>query len=122
MKPSQIFYLRLDEEAEIYKYIKRYGGVCVCVHMYMYTLRKEETFHHLKLPKMTSDDRGFWSVLIFYYSISGLSGVTLTPGLRPNRAGNPTGRSQPAAEAHLLWINKSEQNTSPVTCTACSPI
>lgn len=114
---------------------KEIQGESVCVsggiHTHMHTLRKEETSHHLKLPKtppqknpqkrpkMTSDDRGFCVILIFclLFHIRVIWSHA-DSGLRPNRAGNPTGRSQPAAEVHLLWTNKRAENMSPVLWAA----
>ena len=54
----------VDEGIEIYKCIKRYR-MKESVHVHVHMPRKEETFHDLKLPKMTSDDRGFCTILVF---------------------------------------------------------
>ena len=93
--------------------------MCVLGGVHTHMLRKEESSHHLKLPKMTSDDRGFCIILTFclLFHIRVIWSHA-DSGLRPNRVGNPTGRSQPAAEVHLLWTNKRGENMSPVLWAA----
>lgn len=49
---------------KIYKDIQS-ESVCVCAPVHTYMLKKEETFNHLKLSKMTSDDRGF----LYYFNL-----------------------------------------------------
>lgn len=80
----------------------------------MCALRKEEIFNHSELSKMIGAFVSF-SFLVFY-STSGLSGVTMTTGLTPNGVGIPPGKSQPAAEVHVLLTNKRGEYMSSVMC------
>lgn len=52
----------VDKGAKIYKCIEIQDE---CVHVHTHVPRKEEAVHRLKLPKATSDDRGFSTTLIF---------------------------------------------------------
>lgn len=82
--------------------------MCARTHAHAQEAKKQSIC--LKLPKMTSDDRGFCVAhflifcLLFHVRLSEL---TMTQASRPNRVGNLVEvGSQSVAEVHLLWTNK----------------